>query len=68
MPHKFKCHDAVLLNSLRFPSHKADPALVYEIVRLRPPDAQGENGYHIKAGAVERAVLECEIRRVEAQE
>ena len=41
MPHKFKCHDSVLLNALRFTSPKADPAMVYEIVRLMPPDAHG---------------------------
>ena len=62
MPHKFKCHDAVLLNPLRFTSAKFDPTLVYEIVRLMPPDGRGENGYRIKAGAIERAVVECEIR------
>lgn len=62
MPHKFKCRDSVLLTPLRFTSPKADPTLVYEIVRLMPPDGQGENGYRIKAGAIERAAIECEIR------
>jgi len=62
MPHKFKCHDSVLLTPLRFTSPKADPTQVYEVVRLMPPDRQGENGYRIRAGTVERAVVECEIR------
>jgi hypothetical protein len=62
MPHKFKCHDSVRLNPLRFANPKVDTALVYEIIRLMPPDGRGENGYRIKAGAIERAVVECEIR------
>ena len=61
MRHKFQCHDSVLLNPYRS-TPRSDATLVYEIVRLLPPDARGDNGYRIKAGAIERAVAEYEIR------
>lgn len=65
MPHKFKCHDSVLLNpAIGFARPKGDLALVFEIVRLMPPDDRGENGYRIRAGNAERAVGESEIRSV----
>ncbi|MBX9739150.1 MAG: hypothetical protein K2X62_03715 [Beijerinckiaceae bacterium] len=62
MPHKFKCSEMVLLNQLGFTSSKTSTATVYEVVRLMPADQYGEVSYRIKAGTIERAVRESEIR------
>lgn len=62
MSHKFKCQDPVLLRRLGFVSgNKLDTALLYEVVRLMPPDRSGELCYRIKAGTVERFVAESEL-------
>jgi hypothetical protein len=62
MSHKFKVRQMVRLNQPGFSDARSGAATVYEVVRLMPPDQTGEPSYRIKAGAVERAVRESEIR------
>jgi hypothetical protein len=62
MSHKFKIRQNVRLKQPGYAEARTSPASVYEIVRLMPADETGEPSYRIKAGAVERAVRESEIR------
>ena len=62
MPHKFKCQQTVLLNQLGFADSRQITTTIYEVVRLMPADHTGELSYRIKAGTIERAVRESEIR------
>lgn len=62
MSHKFQCQQMVMLNQPAFQDSRSAPITVYEVVRLMPEDRMGEVSYRIKAGTVERAVRESEIR------
>lgn len=62
MQHRYKVHDKVELNKMAFSARTGGPE-VYEVVRLMPADVSGEFSYRIKAGAVERAVRESDIRK-----
>jgi hypothetical protein len=64
LPHKFKLHQNVRLARYGYADALADPANVYEVVRLLPADQTGEPTYRIKSGSAERAVRESEIRSV----
>ena len=61
MEHRYRIHDKVELNRMAF-SVRPSGAEVYEIIRLMPADVSGEYSYRVKAGAIERAVKESEIR------
>ncbi|HZH51461.1 MAG TPA: hypothetical protein VEZ16_06210 [Microvirga sp.] len=64
MSHKFKIRQTVRLKQPGFSDARANSASVYEVVRLMPADETGEPSYRIKAGTVERAVRESEIRSI----
>lgn len=61
MVHRYKIHDKVELNKLAV-SARSSGTEIYEIIRLMPADVSGEFSYRIKAGSIERAVRESEIR------
>lgn len=62
MVHKFKVRQLVRLKQPGFSDAQTNSAGVYEVVRLMPADQTGELSYRIKAGSIERAVRESEIR------
>lgn len=62
MKHRYKIHDKVELNKMAFSVRTTGPE-IYEVIRLMPPDVSGEFSYRIKAGSVERAVRESDIRK-----
>ncbi len=62
MAHKFKVRQLVRLKQPGFSDAQTTSAGVYEVVRLMPADQTGELSYRIKAGSIERAVRESEIR------
>lgn len=64
MSHKFKLKQMVRLAHQGFTDSRTNADNVYEVVRLMPADQTGELSYRIKAGTVERAVRESEIRGV----
>lgn len=63
MEHRYKMHDKVELNRIAS-SERLTGFNVYEIIRLMPADVSGEFSYRVKAGSIERAVRESEIRRL----
>lgn len=62
MEHRFQVRDMVELNRNGF-AERGSVERVYEVIRLMPADVSGEVSYRVKAGSVERAVRESEIRR-----
>lgn len=62
MSHKFKIRQLVRLKQPGFSDAQTATAGVYEVVRLMPADQTGEVSYRIRAGSIERAVREGEIR------
>lgn len=64
MSHKFKIRQTVRLKQPGYSDARANPAAVYEVVRLMPADETGEPSYRIKSGTTERAVRESDIRTV----
>ncbi|WP_262267716.1 MULTISPECIES: hypothetical protein [Microvirga] len=62
MSHKFKVRPLARLNQPGSSDAQTTSAAVYEVVRLMPADQTGEVSYRIKAGSIERAVRESEIR------
>ncbi|MBQ0822826.1 hypothetical protein HPT29_019525 [Microvirga terrae] len=64
MVHKFKVRQMVQLKQAGFSDTRLNASNLYEVVRLMPADQTGEFSYRIRAGAIERAVREGEIRSV----
>ncbi|MBB4042131.1 hypothetical protein GGR34_003816 [Microvirga flocculans] len=62
MTHKFKVRQLVRLKQPGFSDAQTSSGGVYEVIRLMPADQTGELSYRIKAGFIERAVRESEIR------
>jgi hypothetical protein len=62
MSHKFKVRQMVRLKQPSISDARISSASIYEVVRLMPEDQTGEPAYRIRAGTVERAVRESEIR------
>jgi hypothetical protein len=62
MQHRYKFKDKVELNRMAFSVRTTGPE-IYEVIRLMPPDVSGEFSYRIKAGSIERAVRESDIRK-----
>jgi hypothetical protein len=62
MSHRFKVRQLVRLKQPGFSDAQPTTAGVYEVVRLMPADQTGEVSYRIKAGSIERAAREGELR------
>ncbi len=62
MSHKFKVQQMVRLNQPGYADARTSGSSIYEVVRLMPADQTGEVSYRVKAGSLERAVRESEIR------
>ncbi len=52
----------VPLNHAGFSDVRTGGSSIYEVVRLMPADQTGEVSYRVKAGPLERAVRESDIR------